>query len=184
MRIALISAFVAMATAVVAHPVHTHPANADIKHVLLRRGSPGGSIAALQAVPHPLVRRGEIEDAPSLSVVVCKVLQRKELRKFVLDAKQHWKEIEKAQKDNQELKGLNDIFEVFVKFAGDTLKQAGEETIKELKTELNKGGDKLGDQVEALLKKTSEDLEGALTMFALEVAACLPEASESAPAKA
>ncbi|KAF9288166.1 hypothetical protein BGZ68_000709 [Mortierella alpina] len=170
MKIALFSIVIAMATAVVAHPVHSRPLLADTEHALARRGVPGGSVSGLHAATNPLTRRDVGED---WGAKVCELLKMKEFVQFKEDAKKIWKQIEGELEGNEDIKDLKDVLEAFLGSAKETLDEIGKKTIADVVKELNKGGNNLGTKVEDVIKTASEELEAALVTFALKVAECL-----------
>ncbi|CAO3569041.1 unnamed protein product [Mortierella alpina] len=173
MRIALISMLVAMAAVAVANPVHSRPGIAGTERSLERRGTPGGgSLSTLQAVPNPLTRRADDDD---LSVEICKLLKRDEFKQFFRDAKKLGEQIDEQVQHNPTITTVKDVLEVFAEEAGTCISASGKRALVKVKDALNKGSDGLGDNVQSMLEKASTDIETAVTTFAFQIAACIPQ---------
>ncbi|KAF9949424.1 hypothetical protein BGZ70_001792 [Mortierella alpina] len=164
---------VAMATVAVANPVHSRPGIAANEPSLERRGTPGGvSLSHLQAVPNPLARRAENDD---LAGEICKLLARKEVKPFFEEAKKLGEQIEKEQQTNPSITNLKDVLVVFADETSTCISESGKKALEKVKDELNKGKEGLGDQVQKELAEASTVIETALTTFAFQIAACIPQ---------
>ncbi|KAF9308281.1 hypothetical protein BG003_011333 [Podila horticola] len=170
MRIALISTFLAVTTAVVAHPGHSLSQTSS-KHVLVRRKISGRSISALQAMPNLVARQ---EDPPTAASVICGLLKEEPLKGIVQVAITLLDEIQKDPEAAPEVKNLTDIFTIII----NDIVQAGDQTLAKVKKSLTKEGGALGAEVVKSIETIVEDIETAVPTFMIEIAGCIEELSK------
>ncbi|KAF9571435.1 hypothetical protein EC968_000530 [Mortierella alpina] len=171
MKIASITALLAVATAVVAAPAHSRRSLVDTKQVLARRQIPNGSASDAQVVSDLITKQ---DDSPSPGSVICQLLQEEPLKSVVQTTTALWEEL---QNDPDIAPGIENLGDVFKTIAGD-LSIAGKRTLAKVKKALTKTGGTLGEAVVAEIDDAVKKFESALPMIMFEVAACVAELQE------